>query len=107
MSDEVILMVIYNKQILRFETAEYGGPTCNKWLNNKKQLICEDDDFVSTLSSRELEVFTLLASGLRCKEVADKLKLSVFTVQAHKVNVYKKLHVHTTAQAVAKILSKK
>jgi DNA-binding NarL/FixJ family response regulator len=51
------------------------------------------------LSRREREVLTLLAQGLSNKEIAQRLYLSVRTVEGHLVNVYGKLGVHSRTEA--------
>jgi DNA-binding NarL/FixJ family response regulator len=56
------------------------------------------------LSPREREILDLLARGYLYKEIADKLKISVPTVNHHIRNMYEKLHVHSRAQAVAKVI---
>jgi DNA-binding NarL/FixJ family response regulator len=56
------------------------------------------------LSPRELEVLELLTQGANFKMIADTLFLSPFTICAHIRNIYDKLHGHTKAEAVAKIL---
>lgn len=59
---------------------------------------------VDKLSARELEVLDLLSKGLAYKEVASQLGISYSTVHRHVENIYKKLHVHSCTQAVAKYL---
>lgn len=51
---------------------------------------------------REIEILALLAKGLLKKEIAEKLGISYWTVQTHVGRIYKKLHVQSRAQAVAK-----
>ena len=51
------------------------------------------------LTSRELEVLALLARGLRNAEIADKLVLSVKTVDHHVSSILRKLGVPTRAAA--------
>ena len=51
------------------------------------------------LSGREREVLTLLAQGLSNKEIAQRLYLSVRTVEGHLANVYGKLNVHSRTEA--------
>lgn len=51
---------------------------------------------------REIEILELLAKGFLKKEIADQLGISYWTVQTHVGRIYKKLHVHSRAQAVAK-----
>ncbi|NWG28598.1 MAG: response regulator transcription factor [Ignavibacteriaceae bacterium] len=59
------------------------------------------------LSSREKEVINLLAGGNNYQQIADQLLISVDTVRHHIKNIYKKLHVHTQSEAVAKAIRKK
>jgi len=54
------------------------------------------------LAARELEILELLAKGFLKKEIADKLGISYWTIQTHVGRIYKKLHVHSRSQAVAK-----
>jgi len=65
----------------------------------------ESSDF--KLSPREKEVITLLAGGNNYQQIADQLYISVDTVRHHIKNIYKKLHVHTQSEAVAKAIRKK
>jgi DNA-binding NarL/FixJ family response regulator len=53
---------------------------------------------VDVLSSRELEVFKLIASGLTNAEVADALCVSPRTVESHRASVQRKLMVRTRAE---------
>jgi len=54
------------------------------------------------LSPREQEVLELLARGYLYKEIADRLNISVPTVNTYVRRIYEKLHVRSRAQAVAK-----
>lgn len=53
---------------------------------------------LASLTSREREVFQLLALGLANKEVARKLGLSVGTAKKHRENLQRKLDCHSTAE---------
>ena len=55
------------------------------------------------LSPREQEVLELLARGYFYKEITDTLGISMSTVNTHVRRIYEKLHVHSRAQAVAKL----
>lgn len=57
--------------------------------------------FGDALTARELEILTLLAAGLRDKEIAARLNLTTFTVHRHVANVYKKIDAHGRADATA------
>nr|HMN25802.1 response regulator transcription factor [Ignavibacteriaceae bacterium] len=59
------------------------------------------------LSDREISVLNLLSDGYNYKEIADTLFISVDTVRHHIRNIYKKLHVHSQSEAVAKAIRKK
>jgi DNA-binding NarL/FixJ family response regulator len=55
-----------------------------------------------SLSPREQEVLELLARGYLYKEIAERLNISVPTVNTYVRRMYEKLHVRSRAQAVAK-----
>lgn len=52
------------------------------------------------LSERELEVLKLVARGLSNRDIADRLVLSVRTVQAHLGNIFTKLEVGSRTEAI-------
>ncbi len=58
----------------------------------------------TALSARETEVLDLLAGGHAYKEIADRLGISYGTVHTYIERIYKKLHVRSRAQAVARRL---
>ena len=57
-------------------------------------------DTTIRLTSREVEVLQLLARGFTYSQVADRLCMSVHTVESHVKNVYRKLEVHSARAAV-------
>jgi DNA-binding NarL/FixJ family response regulator len=56
------------------------------------------------LSEREKEILQLMTNGLIKKEIAEKLTLSVHTVDTYLRRIYEKLEVNTRTGAVAKAL---
>lgn len=60
----------------------------------------------SDLTTREIEVLTSLSDGNNYQEIADSLFISVDTVRHHIRNIYRKLHVHSQSEAVAKAIRK-
>lgn len=56
------------------------------------------------LTPRELDVLRALVRGLAYKHVATELELSIDTVRSHVRNLYRKLQVHSVAEAVSKAL---
>lgn len=59
------------------------------------------------LAPREREVLELYVRGLTNKEVADRLSLSVHTIDTYNKSLYEKLHVNTRSGAVAKALKER
>lgn len=51
----------------------------------------------TSLSSREKEVLQLLTEGKNAREVADRLGVSIKTVQTHRRNIMEKLDLHNLA----------
>lgn len=60
----------------------------------------ENNTGLNQLSEREIEVINLIRDGLSSKEIADKLKLSIKTVEVHRHNILKKLRVKNTASLI-------
>ena len=56
------------------------------------------------LTSREIEILNLLASGLSNREIASMMFLSVHTVKAHLECIYRKLNVNNRILACIKAL---
>ncbi|MBI4463534.1 MAG: response regulator transcription factor [Acidobacteria bacterium] len=55
---------------------------------------------ISTLTSRQREVLQLLSEGHAAKEIAHLLGISVSTVEFHKMELMKRLDLHSTAELV-------
>ena len=56
------------------------------------------------LTPRETEILNLLSNGLRVKEVAKRLKISQYTVQAHIRNIYVTTQCRSLPEVVSKFL---
>ena len=52
------------------------------------------------LTSRQVEVLRLVAEGHRTREIADRLQLSVKTVESHRGEVMKRLGIHDVVSLV-------
>lgn len=51
-----------------------------------------------SLTGREHQLLELIWAGFRNKEMGERLKISVKTVEAHRSNMMKKMRVSNTAQ---------
>jgi DNA-binding NarL/FixJ family response regulator len=60
-------------------------------------------DFVT---QREKEIIKLIGEGYKNKEIADFLGISVKTVEKHRSNIMRKLHVHTASALTAIAIEK-
>ena len=56
------------------------------------------------LSPREIEIVNFLVKGMSYKMIAASCYISIETVNVHIKNIYKKLHVHSKSEAVAKAI---
>lgn len=54
------------------------------------------------LSTRELEVLKVLATGASNKKIGEQLCISISTVKTHIINIYSKLHVSNRVEAIKK-----
>ena len=60
----------------------------------------EESSPVERLTDREFEVFQLIGNGLSTKEIADRLHVSVKTVEVHRVNIKQKLNLQTAPELI-------
>ncbi len=61
----------------------------------------EERSSYEALTAREREVLQLIGGGHTNQQVADKLALSVHTVQSHRIHIMNKLGLHNRAQLVS------
>jgi two-component system response regulator NreC len=60
----------------------------------------EVEDRYELLTERERQVYQLLAEGNSNKEIANRLNLSLHTVETHRWRIMEKLDLHSTAELV-------
>lgn len=72
-------------------------------LMNPVGIKLEKDKLLFELSPREIEVLEHLSKGLKNKNIADNLFLSVSTVKKHIENIFTKLQVHNRIEAIQKL----
>ncbi len=74
------------------------------------QFMAQPADFkggYELLSDREREILVLLAEGHSMKDIATRLSLSVKTVDAHKVNLMRKLDLHDRGELIRYAIRKR
>jgi DNA-binding NarL/FixJ family response regulator len=100
--------------ILKSDLADYAGrlvsiiesggspiiPSIARSLINRLRPPPESAENQGLLSQREAEVLQLCSKGLRYAEIAEVLGVSSHTVNTHLKSVYRKLMVHSRAEAV-------
>ncbi len=84
-------------------------------VNNGKKYVCEEvknilaqqeledeggSPDMNVLSRREIEIVQLIKEGLSSKEIAQRLDISLKTVEVHRYNILKKLSLKNTAALV-------
>jgi two-component system, NarL family, response regulator NreC len=70
------------------------------------KLAAEPESTASDLSERETDVLRLIALGHTNAEIAEKLYISVRTVETHRAHIQQKLGVSTRAELVRSALSR-
>lgn len=79
----------------------------NEFVNHSDQDGKNTNDPFRILSKRELEVLPLIAKGYGNKDIAEKLFISVKTVEAHKTHIMQKLELKSKPELVEYALKKK
>lgn len=67
---------------------------------NETNVVSDENNLLTYLTSREEEVLELLTQGVPYKGVAEKLFISETTVKTHVNNIFQKLQVNDRTQAV-------
>ncbi|MDH5762397.1 MAG: response regulator transcription factor [Nitrospinota bacterium] len=53
-----------------------------------------------TLSNREYQIFFMIASGQKLKDIASELSISINTVNAHRTNILKKMNMSSNSELI-------
>ena len=86
-----------NKKFLPPQINELATVTENEYALSGKS---PTTDPLSPLSTREREIFHLLASGLQNTTIAKKLLISPRTVETHRARIVRKLGLHTNGELI-------
>jgi DNA-binding NarL/FixJ family response regulator len=79
-----------------------GGAPMSSQIARKVVEVFKPDPLIQTLTAREKEILSYLAKGYSYKDIAERVVISVKTVNRHIYNIYEKLHVSSNIEAVAK-----
>lgn len=87
------------------DAIRYGGTLCPKVAITLIRHINEDplENIRYKLTEREYELLNLLKEGHSYKIMADRLHLSVFTINHHLKKIYHKLNVSSKSELVSRI----
>lgn len=66
----------------------------------KEQLATNNTTQLNSLTKRELQIFTLLASGQSASQISESMFISPKTVHAHRANILSKLGLENTADII-------
>lgn len=66
-----------------------------------RRVVDEDEERLSRLTPRERSVLDMMADGLDRSAIAERMFLSTNTVRTHVQNIFAKLHVRSSLEAVA------
>lgn len=93
------------------ESPTESAPLLNNVIEIQKEPIRLNHDIVKLaiqqvktsylLSTREVDVFSLIVDGLTNKEISEKLYISEHTVKNHITNIFSKINVSDRVQAIA------
>lgn len=84
------------------ESVVYGQHYfCGDFKKTKKRLDVQND----ILSNREKDILRNIAQGLSTKQIAEKLFLSENTVENHRKNIFRKMHVKNVAELMIKAIA--
>jgi DNA-binding NarL/FixJ family response regulator len=81
----------------------FFSPLISKMIQDRSARIVDSpavEDRYELLTDRERQVYQMLAEGNSNKEIANRLNLSLHTVETHRYRIMEKLAIHSTAELV-------
>jgi DNA-binding NarL/FixJ family response regulator len=103
-SDDLLRAVRNAAQGNAFFSPSISHSLLTHWRRTVIQTGAAKTDFPS-LTSRQAEVFQLIAEGYMTKQIADVLSLSIKTVEKHRETLMHKLNVHNIAALTRRAVS--
>jgi DNA-binding NarL/FixJ family response regulator len=97
--DEIVQAIYTLRNGYEYLGKTVTGIILNSYLN-RSGFNGSNQDNMSQLSAREIEVLKLFCQGLLNQEIADKLFISIRTVETHKTNIMKKINLRSSVDLV-------
>lgn len=82
------------------ETVRRGHPFRSRAVTELCDRLGQTGAGVARLTRRECEILGLIAKGYSTKEIATELGVSHKTIETHRSHLFKKLRIHSVAEAV-------
>lgn len=87
-----------------FDGDEYFDPEVTKIVKSKYSSVKIESKVNFHLTPREQEILHFITEGFSTPQIAEKLNISVFTVNAHRQNMIKKAAVKNTAELLKEMV---
>ena len=88
-----LIQIIKNESLLFCSYPEFE--------TNEDTMKCEElVSAIGLLTKRELELMRELVSGNVSRELADKLNISIYTLETHKKNIFRKLEINSIGELI-------
>lgn len=94
--DELVSAIEAVMRGKKFLSPSISGEVINRYVRQPRP----QKNPLDTLTQKEREILTLIAEGYKNKEMADKLFVSVKTIEFHRLNLMKKLDIHNQAALI-------
>lgn len=93
------------------DVLEGGAPMTPSVARKVLEMFQQQPSTVTTnhfdLTSREVDILSMLTKGMSYKMIADAGGITFHTVNSHLKKIYEKLHVHSATEAVAKAIDQR
>jgi two-component system response regulator NreC len=97
--DELVMAIRTVAENREYFSPVISGIMLKSYIQKAKSKNADTSD-ITELSKREIEILRMLAEGYPNTEVAEKLFISIRTVESHKSHIMQKLEIHTTVELV-------
>ena len=93
---DLVLAIQAVKRGESFLSPSISKTVIEEYIRNAEKSVKEGDPF-EILTNREREILQLIAEGFSNREIAERLYISVKTVETHRAHIMEKLAIHSAA----------